>query len=121
MATKTLKIGTKMPSFELKGTDGKMYGHGSFNDKKLLVIIFSCNHCPYVQAYEDRIIVIQNDYKNKSVEVVAINSNDDLQYEEDSFQNMVKRSKEKGFNFLYLRDETQEIARKFDASHTPEI
>ena len=121
MATKTLKIGTKMPSFELRGTDGKMYNSGSFNDKKLLVIIFSCNHCPYVQAYEDRIIAIQNDYKNKSVAVAAINSNNDLHYEEDSFQNMVKRYGEKNFNFPYLRDETQEIAKKFDASHTPEI
>ena len=121
MATKTLKIGSSMPAFNLKGVDDKIYGPESFKGKKVLVIIFSCNHCPYVQAYEDRIIALQNDYKSKGVAVVAINSNDDSQYEEDSFQNMVKRSNERGFNFPYLRDEDQQTAVKFDASHTPEI
>ena len=121
MATKTLKIGSSLPAFSLKGADGKTYDTEFFKDKKALVIIFSCNHCPYVQAYEDRIITIQNDYAGKGVAVMAINSNDDIQYGEDSFENMIKRSNEKGFNFPYLRDESQEIAKKFDASHTPEI
>ena len=121
MATKTLKIGSSLPSFNLKGVDGKTYNTDFFKGKKALVVIFSCNHCPYVQAYEDRIIAIQNDYAGKGVAVVAINSNDDVQYDEDSFENMIKRSNEKGFNFPYLRDESQEIAKKFDASHTPEI
>jgi peroxiredoxin len=121
MATKTLKIGSTMPAFNLKGVDGKTYDSELFKDKKVLIVIFSCNHCPYVQAYEDRIIAIQNDFESRAVAVVAINSNDDTQYEEDSFQNMIKRSKEKKFNFPYLRDEEQEIANKFDASHTPEI
>ena len=121
MATKTLKIGSTMPTFNLKGVDDKTYSSESFKDKKVLIIIFSCNHCPYVQAYEGRMMAIQNDYAEKGVAVMAINSNDDSQYEEDSFQNMVNRSKEKHFNFPYLRDESQEIAKKFDASHTPEI
>jgi peroxiredoxin len=121
MATKTLKIGSSMPEFNLKGIDGKYYSPGTYNDKKALVIIFSCNHCPYVQAYEDRIISIQKDYEERGVTLLAINSNDDTQYEEDSFQNMVKRAEGKGFNFPYLRDEDQAIAKKFDASHTPEI
>jgi peroxiredoxin len=121
MATKTLKIGSPMPQFDLEGIDDKNYSPDTFKDKKALVIIFSCNHCPYVQAYEDRIIAIQKDYEERGVTVLAINSNDDTQYEEDSFLNMVKRSREKGFNFPYLRDEDQEIAKKFDASHTPEI
>lgn len=121
MATKTLRIGSSMPEFDLKGTDGKNYSPHTYNDKKAVVIIFSCNHCPYVQAYEERIISIQKDYEERGVALLAINSNDDTQYEEDSFQNMVKRAKEKSFNFPYLRDEDQSIAKKFDASHTPEI
>ena len=121
MATKTLRIGSSMPEFDLKATDGKNYSSHTYNDKKALVIIFSCNHCPYVQAYEERIISIQKDYEERGVALLAINSNDDTQYEEDSFQNMVKRAKGKSFNFPYLRDEDQSIAKKFDASHTPEI
>ncbi len=121
MATKTLKIGSKLPDFNLRGVDGKFYNPNSFADKKALVIIFSCNHCPYVQAYEDRIILIQKDYAEKGVAVVAINSNDDSQYEEDSFEEMIKRSEERNFNFPYLRDDDQSAAKAFDASHTPEI
>lgn len=121
MATKTLKIGSAMPGFSLKAVDNKTYSSDTFKDKKVLMVIFSCNHCPYVQAYEDRIIAIQNDYADKGVAVMAINSNDDSKYEEDSFENMIRRSNEKGFNFPYLRDEDQEVAKKFDASHTPEI
>ncbi len=121
MATKTLKIGSKLPDFNLKCVDGKFYSPNSFADKKALVIIFSCNHCPYVQAYEDRIILIQKDYAEKGVAVAAINSNDDSQYEEDSFEEMVKRSEERNFNFPYLRDDDQSAAKAFDASHTPEI
>jgi peroxiredoxin len=121
MATKTLKTGSSMPEFDLKGIDGKNYSTNTYNNKKALVIIFSCNHCPYVQAYEERIISIQKDYEERGVTLLAINSNDATQYEEDSFQNMVKRAEEKGFNFAYLRDEDQEVARKIDASHTPEV
>ena len=110
-----------MPGFSLKGVDNKTYSTDNFTDKKLLMVIFSCNHCPYVQAYEDRIIAIQNDYADKGVAVMAINSNDDSKYGEDSFENMIRRSNEKGFNFPYLRDEDQDVAKKFDASHTPEI
>jgi thiol-disulfide isomerase/thioredoxin len=86
-----------------------------------LVVIFSCNHCPYVKAYEERIIFLQSEYAPKGVQVVAINSNDDQNYREDSFEEMIKRYKEKQFNFLYLRDETQEVARYFGATHTPEV
>lgn len=121
MATKTLKIGSLIPDFNLPAIDGKNYSLESFKDKKILVVIFSCNHCPYVRAYEDRIIEIQKDYKSKGVEVIAINSNDAEKYPEDSFEEMKKRAAEKKFNFLYLRDEDQLVARSFDAAHTPEI
>ncbi|GAB6283769.1 MAG: hypothetical protein STSR0008_25840 [Ignavibacterium sp.] len=74
-----------------------------------------------VQAYESRIIQIQEDYKDKGLQVVAINSNDDFAYPEDSFENMIKRVKEKNFNFPYLRDETQEVANNYGATFTPEL
>ncbi|HVO75284.1 MAG TPA: thioredoxin family protein [Ignavibacteriaceae bacterium] len=121
METSALKIGSKIPSFALKGIDSKEYTLDTFKDKKALVIIFSCNHCPYVQAYEARIKEIQSDYADKGVQVAAINSNDDSMYAEDSFEGMIKRAAEKKFNFPYLRDEDQSAAKAFDASHTPEI
>jgi peroxiredoxin len=121
MATNTLKIGSPAPDFNLPGIDGKKYSLSSFKDKNAIIFIFSCNHCPYVQANEDRIRQIQKDYKDKGVEVIAINSNDDKGYPEDSFDNMKKRAAEKKFNFLYLRDDDQSVAQAYDATHTPEI
>jgi peroxiredoxin len=121
MATNNLSIGSKAPDFNLKGIDDKIYSLESFNSSKGLIIIFSCNHCPYVQAYEERIKAIQFDYKDLGITVVAINSNDDVNYPDDSFENMKKRAAEQNFNFIYLRDEDQSVARAFDATHTPEI
>lgn len=122
MLKNKLKIGDKLPYFNLKCVDGKYYSSDELSEKsQALIVIFSCNHCPYVKAYEDRIISIQNDYLKRNVKIVAINSNDDVNYPEDSFDEMIKRSKEKNFNFLYLRDESQEIAKEFGATHTPEV
>jgi peroxiredoxin len=121
MSTSTLKIGSKVPEFNLKGVDGKEYSPDSFKDQKVFIVIFSCNHCPYVRAYEERIKSIQSEYMEKGVQVVAINSNDDSRYAEDSYEEMIKRAEERKFNFPYLRDEDQIAAKAFDASHTPEI
>ena len=121
MATNTLKIGSPAPDFNLHGIDGKNYSLNSFKDKKAVIIIFSCNHCPYVQAYEGRIKQIKAEYEDRGVAVVAINSNEDADYPEDSFENMKQRAKEQKFNFPYLRDEDQSVAHDFDATHTPEI
>lgn len=121
MATKTLQIGSTIPDFELHAVDGKTYSVNSFKDQKVLIIIFSCNHCPYVQAYENRIIQIQKDYSSSGVAIAAINSNDKVKYPEDSFEEMKKRGELKKFNFYYLRDEDQSVARSFDAAHTPEL
>ena len=120
MATDTLKIGSKAPEFDLPATDGNNYNIDTFKNKLLLIVIFSCNHCPYVQAYEERIKQIQNDLDDK-LQIVAINSNEDVNYPEDSFDEMKKRAKERQFNFPYLRDETQKIAKAYGATHTPEI
>jgi peroxiredoxin len=121
MSTNNLKISSPAPDFKLPGVDGGSYSLSSFKDKLIIVVIFSCNHCPYVQAYEDRIKDIQNDYQEKGVQIVAISSNDAVKYPEDSIEQMIKRAQEKQFNFPYLYDESQSIAKSFDATHTPEV
>ena len=120
MSTKKLKIGSVLPNFSLKGVDEKIYSLENFKDKKAIVVIFSCNHCPYVQAYESRIIKLQSDFANE-LAIVAINSNDAGKYPDDSFEMMKKRAGEKQFNFPYLHDEDQSVAKLFDATHTPEV
>ncbi|QQS37319.1 MAG: thioredoxin family protein [Ignavibacteriales bacterium] len=116
----TLQIGNALPSFELKGTDGKIHSTEDETEKELILVIFSCNHCPYVQAYENRIMKIQSDFEQR-LKLFVINSNDDTQYPDDSFDNMKLRAKEKKINFPYLRDEDQTTAKLFGATHTPEI
>ncbi|MGA2622931.1 MAG: thioredoxin family protein [Bacteroidota bacterium] len=122
MAGKSLRVNDPMPEFgNLPGTDGKHYSPKNFPDRKILVIVFSCNHCPYVQAYEDRMIALQGQYSPKGVQLVAINSNETQNYPEDNFDEMVKRAKQRGFNFPYLRDENQSAAEAFGATHTPQF
>ena len=121
MNAPTIDLGTHAPDFDLPGTDGKRYSLSSFKDKPVLVVIFSCNHCPYVKAYEDRMVSIQSEYASKGVQLVAINSNDDKAYPEDSFPEMVKRAKEKGFNFPYLRDESQKTVEAYGGVCTPHV
>ncbi len=117
-----LNINDLMPEFKkLPGVDGKKYSSSDFKDASILIIVFSCNHCPYVKAYEDRMIAMQKDYACKGVQLVAINSNDEKNYPEDKFEDMVKRAKHKGFNFKYLRDEDQTVAEAFGATHTPQF
>lgn len=116
-----LRIGDRAPDFNLPGVDGNTHSLADFDDKDVLVVIFSCNHCPYVQAYEDRIISLQDEFKDRGVVFVAINSNDDKNYPDDSFENMIKRAKHKRFNFHYLRDQSQGAARSYRATHTPQI
>jgi peroxiredoxin len=121
LGTVGLALGSQAVDFHLKSVDGKHYRLGDFADKKAMVVVFSCNHCPYVQAYEDRMVKLQHDYSGKGVTLIAINSNYDHDYPEDSYEKMVERSKEKGFNFPYLRDEAQDIARKYGAICTPHV
>jgi peroxiredoxin len=116
-----LPLGALAPDFDLIGVDGKMYPLQSFSKSAILVIIFTCNHCPYSKDYEDRMIEIQRDYASRAVQLVAINSNDDKAYPEDSHQEMVKRAKQKGFNFPYLRDEDQSVVDSYGAVCTPHV
>ncbi|CAG1770293.1 glutathione peroxidase [uncultured bacterium] len=121
MSNKTLIIGSKMPYFSLPGTDGRLHTSDDYHGFRLLLVVFSCNHCPYVHAYEQRLIRLQDAYLNAGLKVIAINSNDAVQYPEDSFSEMQKRSQAIGFNYPYLVDETQDTAREFSAEYTPHI
>jgi len=121
MHSKGMPLGTPAPSFSLPGVDGETRSLESFSDAQLLVVVFTCNHCPYAKASEDRLIEIQNDYRSKGVQLVAINPNDADKYPDDSFEAMKARASEKQFNFPYLRDESQEVARAYDAACTPDI
>lgn len=116
-----LNIGSKAHPFSLQGTDGKEYSLNDFADKDVFCIIFSCNHCPYVKAVEDRINNIAKKYSGSSFALICINSNDAAVYPEDSFEEMKKRAAEKGFIFPYLRDESQSAAKEYEAVCTPDI
>ena len=118
---KALHIGDKAPGFQLQGVDGRTHSLEQFTGKPVLVVVFSCNHCPYVQAYEDRMIDIQRDYQALGVQLIAINSNDDVNYPEDGFNAMVERANAKAFNFPYLRDASQDVAKAYGATHTPQL
>jgi peroxiredoxin len=115
-----MKIGDKAIDFTLKGIDDKVH---SMNDYpgKCLAVIFSCNHCPYVRAWEDRMVKIQADYEQTGFQLIAINANDDVKFPDDSFSNMKRNAREKKFNFPYLRDEDQKIAKSYGAQRTPEV
>jgi peroxiredoxin len=121
MIASILDLGSRAPDFDLPGVDGRKHSLASFGGSSVLVVVFSCNHCPYVKDYEDRMVAIQRDYAPKGVQLVAINSNDEKSYPEDSFPEMVKRAKSKGFNFPYLRDESQRVVEAYGAVCTPHV
>lgn len=116
-----LRPGAKAPDFSLPGVDGSAYGLDSFKDAKALVVFFTCNHCPYVQAWESRFVEVQRDYAAKGVRLVGINSNDETKYPEDDFAHMKARAKEQGYNFPYLRDESQAVAEAYGPVSTPDF
>ena len=115
----TLQIGQSAPDFDLPGVDGKNYSPASFKDAKLLIVVFSCNHCPYVVGSEERMIKFYNDYKPRGVEMIAINSNETVGHPTDSFEHMIAHAKEKKLPFKYVRDDSQEIAVAYGALRTP--
>ncbi len=116
-----IKLGTPAADFSLRGVDGQNYSLADFQNKKALVILFICSHCPYVQAVEERILQLHRDYASKGVQLIGICSNDSIEYPEDSAQNLKKRWKEKNYDFPYLVDETQDTARAYGAVCTPDI
>lgn len=113
-----LSIGAPLPHFQLPSVDGLTIDTHLIKDP-VLVVIFTCNHCPYAQAYEDRLIALAKHFDEEGAQFVLINSNDSEQYPDDSFEAMKNRYKEKGFLFPYCHDESQEIAKKYGALCTP--
>ena len=116
-----LEIGDNAIPFSLPGVDEETYSLSAYQDKEAVVVIFTCNHCPYARVWEDRIISIQNDYADQGVQVLAINANDADKYPNDGFPQMRQRAEEKDFTFPYLRDESQEVTVAYGAERTPEI
>ena len=115
----TLELGQPAPDFALPGVGGKTTALADLADAKLLVVAFTCNHCPYVIGSEDRLNALFADYAPKGVALVCINSNETENHPTDSFDDMVVRAKEKAFAFPYLRDESQDVALAYGALRTP--
>jgi peroxiredoxin len=112
---------TTAPQFDLEGVDGQQHSLADYADADVLVLVQSCNHCPYVQAWEDRMSAVQRDYADRGVRLVAVNSNDADAYPEDSFEEMRSRAERRGFTFDYLYDPSQSLARELGAERTPEV
>lgn len=117
-----LPLGTIAPSFTLKDTtSGNMVSLSDIKSEKATVIMFICNHCPYVLHVIDEVVRVAKEYEAKGISFVAISSNDVQQYEQDSPENMTLFAKERGFTFPYLYDETQEVAKAYAAACTPDF
>lgn len=115
------KPGSEVTDFQLKNVDGNTVSLGTIPDAKGYIVIFTCNHCPYAKAYEQRIIALHLKYSAFGYPVVAINPNDAKAAPDDSYAKMKERAKEKGYPFVYLHDETQAVAKQFGAVRTPHV
>jgi len=115
------KVGDTATDFKLKNVDGKMVSMSDYENAKGFIVIFTCNHCPFSIAYEDRIIDLDKQYKDKGYPVIAINPNNPEISKGDDFVSMQKRAKEKGFTFPYLFDAGQEIFPQYGATRTPHV
>ncbi len=117
-----LRIGDEALAFDLPGVDGTNYSLAGISaGKTATVVVFMCNHCPYVLAWLERLLTAARDYAGKDVAFVGINANDPLKYPVDSFEGMQELAKERDFPFPYLHDRTQEVATAYGAERTPEI
>ena len=118
-----LALGTKLPEFNLKGIDEKYYKNTDFSDKNGLLVMFICNHCPFVKHINARLVDFTNDLINKNIGVIGINSNDSSQekYAEDSIEKMKEHATNLGYNFPYVVDEDQSATKNFTAQCTPDF
>lgn len=115
------KVGDIATDFSLKNIDNKKVALKDFKDAKGFIVIFTCNHCPYAQAYEDRIVALDKKYKKLGYPVIAINPNNPEKQKDDSFDLMKVKAKEKGFTFPYLLDEGQKVYPQYGATKTPHV
>ena len=114
-------IGDKAMDFKLKNTDGKMVSLADYKEAKGYIVVFTCNHCPFAKAYEDRIIALDKKYRPLGYPVIAINPNDPNAIAEDNYTTMQERAKAKNYTFPYLVDSTQNIAKTYGATRTPHV
>jgi peroxiredoxin len=120
-ASTMLPLGTTAPEFHLPDTSGKTITLADFKDKPALVVIFMCNHCPYVKHIRTGLVQLANDYQPRGVGIVGINSNDAANYPEDSPARMAEEVKTAGYTFPYLYDESQAVAKAYRAACTPDL
>lgn len=116
-----VEVGDKAPDFRLKNVDGRMISLADYDDYDGVIVIFTCNHCPYSVAYEDRIIELHSKYAPEGFPVVAINPNDPAVQPADSYEKMIERSQEKDFPFPYLFDKGQKVYPEYGATRTPHV
>ena len=115
------EIGDVATDFKLKNIDGKQVSLSDYSTAKGFIVVFTTNHCPYAKAYENRIVALDKKYKTKGYPVIAINPNNPDKNEQDSFENMQIRAKQKGFTFPYLLDEGQKVYPQYGATKTPHV
>ena len=115
------KVGDKAADFKLKNVNEKMVSMADYKDAKGIIVVFTCNHCPFAKKYESRIMDLDKKYKSKGFPVIAISPNDPVEVADDSFENMQKRAKEKNYSFPYVLDETQNVAKEYGATKTPHV
>jgi peroxiredoxin len=120
VSTPAPDLGKPCPAFRLPGVDGRTYALSDFAASRCLLVVFTCNHCPYAQAVEDRIIALQREYDPTALRVVAICANDAATYPDDALEKLAERWRTKQMPFPYLHDESQEVARAFGAVCTPD-
>lgn len=114
------EIGDEVSDFSLRNIDGQNVSMADYSSAKGFIVVFTCNHCPFSKAYEDRVIALDKNFSTKGFPVLAINPNDPMAYEEDSFENMKTRASQKGYTFPYLED-SQGVGKKFGARRTPHV
>ena len=116
-----LPLGTAAPDFQLPNTQGKLVSRADFAQAKALLVVFMCNHCPYVIHVREKLVELIKEYQAKGVAVVGISSNDVENYPQDSPEKMTEDARRFGYTFDYLFDETQEVARAYQAACTPDL
>ena len=114
-------LGTPAPDFSLPGTDGKIHTLGEFAGKRALLVMFICNHCPFVKLVADELAAMGREYQNRGAGMVAVNANNVATHPEDSPQKMVEEARRRGYTFPYLYDETQKVAHAYRAACTPDF
>ena len=114
-------VGDEVKNFTLNNIDGKSVSLSDYASKEGVIVVFTCNHCPYAKAYESRVMDLDKNFASKGYPVLAINPNDPVSVPEDAPENMKKRATEMGYSFPYLFDATQQVAKDFGASRTPHV